>query len=482
MQSTNTTMGNLLKKLQHPIYQIIATTADELNVNVYAVGGVVRDIFLQRYSQDIDIVVVGSGIELATAVAKKISPKLEVNIFKNFGTAQFIYEGANVEFVGARRESYSENSRKPVVEDGTLEDDLNRRDFTINAMAIGLNGDKIGELIDPFDGIKDLERKIIKTPLAPDITFSDDPLRMMRAIRFASQLQFKIATETFEAIQRNAKRLEIVSAERIIEEFNKILLSPKPSQGILLLDEAHLLEQFLPQLIDLKGIDYVDGKGHKDNFLHTLEVVDKIALVQNNLWLIWAALLHDIAKPVTKKFDPQLGWTFHGHDAVGAKMVHSIFKKLRMPTNEKLKYVKKMVALHLRPIALVEDKITDSAVRRLLFEAGEDIEDLMLLCEADVTSKNPIKIRQCLNNFAIVRKKLKEIEEKDQIRNWQPPIDGKIIMETFQLNPSATVGIIKTAIREAILDGEIGNNYEEAYEFMLKEGEKLGLKAKNTQN
>lgn len=470
-------MKNLLKKLQHPIYQIVTDTADELGVFVFAIGGVVRDLLLQRPSKDIDILVVGSGIELATAVAKKISPTLSINIYKNFGTAQFFYEDANIEFVGARKESYQQDSRKPRVEDGTLIDDQNRRDFTVNAMAIALNGADKGKLIDPFHGIDDLAKKIIRTPLAPDITFSDDPLRMMRAIRFASQLNFTIAPTTLEAISRNANRLEIISQERIVEEFNKILCSPKPSVGIHLLDKTGLLVQFLPQLLALKGVDYIEGKGHKDNFLHTLEVVDKIALVSANLWLIWAALLHDIAKPITKKYDSVHGWTFHGHEAVGARMVTAIFKNLRMPTNEKMKYVKKMVALHLRPIALVEEEITDSAVRRLLFEAGDDIDDLMLLCEADVTSKNPAKIKRCLNNFANVRIKLKEIEEKDRLRNWQPPIDGEIIMKTFQLKPSKPVGIIKMAIREAILEGIIPNSYEEAYRFMLQEGEKLGLTA-----
>ncbi len=468
-------MNNLLNKLQHPIYQLIISTADELGVSVYAIGGVVRDLILNRLSMDIDILVIGSGTEFAMAVAEKISQKPSVNVYKTFGTAQFVYDNANIEFVGARKESYQQDSRKPIVEDGTLEDDQNRRDFTINAMAIALNGDDKGKLIDPFNGISDLGKKIIRTPLDPDITFSDDPLRMMRAIRFASQLHFKIDPLTFASIARNASRLEIISRERIVEEFNKILLSPKPSEGIRLLDKSGLLIQFLPQLLALKGVDYIDGKGHKDNYFHTLEVVDKIAMVSSNLWLIWAALLHDIAKPVTKKYDAAHGWTFHGHEAVGSRMVTSIFKSLRMPTNEKMKYVKKMVALHLRPIALVEDEITDSAVRRLLFEAGDHIDDLMLLCEADVTSKNPAKIKRCLNNFANVRKKLKEIEEKDRIRNWQPPIDGEIIMETFQIKPSKPVGIIKTAIREAILEGIIPNDYDAAYQFMLKEGERLGL-------
>ncbi len=469
-------INNDIKKLKHPIYQIVGDVADELGVESFAVGGVVRDIFLNRNAKDIDIVVLGSGIELAKATAKKISPNIEVHVYRNFGTAQFNYQDAVIEFVGARKESYQHDSRKPVVEDGTLEDDLSRRDFTINALAIVLNGERKGMLIDLFNGVEDIENKIIKTPLNPDITFSDDPLRMMRAVRFASQLNFQIAPVTFKAIQDHARRLEIISKERIIEEFNKILLSPKPSKGILLLEEAGLLKQFLPQLLLLRGVDYMDGHGHKDNYLHTLEVVDKIAMVSNNLWLLWGALLHDIAKPATKRYDSQLGWTFHGHEFLGSKMVRRIFRDLKMPNNEKMRYVEKLVGLHLRPIALVEDHITDSAVRRLLFDAGDDIDDLMLLCEADITSKNQAKVQRFLQNFQKVREKLKEIEEKDKIRNWQPPISGELIMQTFNLPPSKPVGIIKTAIREAILDGVIENNYEAAYQLMLEEGEKLNLK------
>jgi len=468
-------MKALLKSLQHPIYEIVEKVSDNLGLTSYAVGGVIRDIILNRDSKDIDIVVIGSGIELAKAVAKEISPKLQVNVFKNFGTAQFNYMGAEIEFVGARRESYSSDSRKPVVENGTLQDDQNRRDFTINTLAVLLNGPDKGKLIDSFGGVKDIEKKLIKTPLDPDITFSDDPLRMMRAVRFASQLGFTIAEETVDSIKKNRERLQIISKERIVEEFNKILLSPKPSLGIKLLDETGLLSQFLPQLIALKGVDYIDGRGHKDNYFHTLEVVDKIGMVSGNLWLLWAALLHDIAKPLTKKYDPQTGWTFHGHEFIGSKMVGSIFHDLKLPNNEKYKYVKKLVSLHLRPIALVEDVITDSAIRRLLFEAGDDVDDLMLLCEADVTSKNPQTIRQCLANFAKVRQKLVEIEEKDKLRNWQPPVDGTLIMETFGIPPSYEVGVIKTAIREAILDGQIENNFEAAYQLMIEEGEKLGL-------
>lgn len=464
-----------MKQLTHPVYEIASQVADELGISAYAVGGVVRDLFLNRRSKDIDIVVVGSGIAFAQAVAKAISPHIEVSVFKNFGTARFRYENTEVEFVGARKESYRADSRKPAVEDGTLQDDLNRRDFTVNALAIPLNGQEKGQVIDCFGGLQDMNDKLIRTPLDPDITFSDDPLRMMRAVRFASQLGFSIVPETFEAIQRNAARLEIISKERIVDEFNKILLSPQPSWGINLLKDAGLLQYFLPELLNLQGVEVVNGRGHKDNYLHTLEVVDKIARVSNNLWLIWAALLHDIAKPVTKRYDEKIGWTFHSHEFIGSKMVGRIFNRLKMPANEKLKYVQKLVLLHLRPIALVEDIITDSAVRRLLFDAGDDIDDLMMLCEADVTSKNPEKVKRFMANFAKVRKKLEDIEEKDRLRNWQPPIDGVEIMDTFGLGPSREVGIIKTAIREAILDGIIGNNHDEAYQLMLTEAAKLGL-------
>ena len=464
-----------MKQLTHPVYEIASQVADELGLSAYAVGGVVRDLVMNRKSKDIDIVVVGSGIAFARAVAKAISPHIEVSVFKNFGTARFRYENTEVEFVGARKESYSADSRKPAVEDGTLQDDLNRRDFTVNALAIPLNGPGKGEIIDCFGGLRDIEAKLIRTPLDPDVTFSDDPLRMMRAVRFASQLGFTIVPEIFEAIQRNAARLEIISKERIMDEFNKILLSPQPSRGINMLKDAGLLQYFLPELLSLQGVEVINGRGHKDNYLHTLEVVDKIARVSNNLWLIWAAMLHDIAKPVTKRYDEKVGWTFHSHEFIGSKMVGKIFNRLKMPANEKLKYVQKLVLLHLRPIALVEDIITDSAVRRLLFDAGDDIDDLMLLCEADVTSKNPEKVKRFMANFAKVRKKLEDIEEKDRLRNWQPPVDGLEIMETFGIGPSREVGVIKTAIREAILDGIIANNHEEAYQLMLTEAAKLGL-------
>ena len=467
-----------LKKLKHPVYQIVGEVAEKLGLVAYAVGGVVRDIFLNRSSKDIDIVVVGSGIELAKAVAQHISPKLHVSIYKNFGTAQFTYDDTIVEFVGARKESYSHDSRKPHVEDGTLEDDQNRRDFTINALAVALNGPQKGQIIDSFGGIEDIHNKLIRTPLDPDITFSDDPLRMLRAIRFASQLNFTIVEETYEAIVRNAYRLEIISRERITEEMNKILLSPQPSIGIKLLEQTGLLAQFLPELLALKGIDVVNGQKHKDNYLHTLEVVDKIAAVSNNLFLVWAALLHDIAKPRTKRFDEKVGWTFHGHEFVGSKMIPAIFQKMKLPSNEKMKYVQKLVALHLRPQALVDECITDSAVRRLLFEAGDDIDDLMLLCNADITSKNEAKVARIRSNFELVKKKLVEVEAKDAIRNFKNPITGEYVMEVYGLPPCREIGILKEMVKEAILEGEIGNNFEEADAYMRAHAPALGLVSK----
>ena len=466
-------------QLTHPIYAYVRRAADELGYDAYVVGGVVRDLIMRRHNTDIDIVTVGSGIELATRTAALISPDLHVNVYRNFGTAQFRFESSDIEFVGARRESYDRNSRKPVVEDGTLEDDQLRRDFTINAMAISLNGDTPYTLVDPFNGLQDIADKIIRTPCDPDRTFSDDPLRMMRAIRFATQLNFTILPETFEAIQRNAERLDIISQERIMDEFNKILHCIRPSKGIRLLDESGLLERFLPEVTALKGVQNINGKGHKDNYLHTLEVVDNVAMSSTNVWLVWAALLHDIAKPVTKRFDPQHGWTFHGHEVVGAKMAAKIFHRLKLPVNERLKYIQKLINLHLRPISLVEDNITDSAVRRLLFEAGDDIDDLMMLCEADITSKNSDKIKRYHRNFEIVRQKLIEIEEKDRLRNWRPPIDGEDIMAAFNLTPSRTVGNIKDEVCNAILDGEIENTREAACQRMMEAGIRMGLTPAN---
>ena len=462
------------------IYHIIGDAADRLGVKAYAVGGVVRDHFLQRPCTDIDVVCLGSGIELARAVAASISPNIEVAVFKNFGTASFTYHHEEVawqiEFVGARRESYRRDSRKPIVEDGTLEDDQNRRDFTINAMAISLNADTYGELLDPFGGIRDLDQGIIRTPLDPDITFSDDPLRMMRAIRFASQLGFHIQEETFEAIGRNAERIRIVSAERITTELNKIILSPTPSVGFKLLQKSGLMAIIFPEFSQLKGVDTVGSHGHKDNFYHTLEVLDHVAAKSDDLWLRWAAVLHDIGKPATKRYDERLGWTFHGHEVRGSKMVKRIFSRLRLPLDNKMKYVEKLVLLHLRPIILAEDEVTDSAVRRLLFDAGDDIDDLMLLCQADITSKNEEKIRRYIRNFELVKQKLVELEEKDRIRNFQPPVSGEDIMTTFGIGPCREIGTIKDAIKDAILDGVIPNDRAAAWQMMLDQAAKLGLK------
>lgn len=462
--------------LQHPIFKIISETADQLNQETYVIGGYVRDLILNRPSPDIDVVTVGSGIKLAELVARKLGPSIQVNVFKTYGTAMLKYQSMEVEFVGARKESYNEDSRNPIVEDGTLEEDQNRRDFTINALAICLNSNRFGELVDPFGGIQDIENKILRTPLEPGITFSDDPLRMMRAIRFATQLGFTIEDKTLAAIGKNKNRINIITKERIGEELNKIILSSKPSIGFKLLDKTGLLKLIFPELHRMKGREEVNGIGHKDNFYHTLEVLDRIAPNTNNLWLRWSALLHDIAKPATKKYSPQLGWTFHSHNFVGAKMVPSLFKKMKFPLNEKMKYVQKIVELHMRPIVLSEEEVTDSAIRRLLFEAGDDIDDLMTLCEADITSKNPEKVRKYYSNFQLVRQKLKDLEERDHIRNFQPPVTGETIMEVYGLSPCREVGLIKNAIKDAILDGVISNDKDQAYQFMLKIAGEMGLK------
>lgn len=464
------------KHFSGKIFDIISETADEMQVECYAIGGYVRDIFLYRPSKDIDVVTVGKGIDLAKAVANKLGKQAKLSVFQNFGTAQIKYKHTEIEFVGARRESYERGSRKPFVEDGTLEDDQNRRDFTINALAICLNKSRYGELLDPFGGLDDLDHCIIRTPLDPDITFSDDPLRMMRGIRFSSQLGFDIYPDTFDAIARNKDRIEIISKERIIDELNKIVLSPRPSVGFLLLDKTGLLELIFPELVALKGAETKDGIGHKDNFYHTLMVLDNIALKTENLWLRWSAILHDIAKPATKRWDKRLGWTFHNHNFIGEKMIPGIFRRMKLPLNEKMKYVQKMVGLHMRPVTLVEDVVTDSAVRRLLCEAGDDIEDLMTLCEADITSKNKNKVERFLRNFELVRQKLKDIEEKDHVRNFQPPIDGQEIMDMFGLTPCAEVGRLKSSIKDAILDGVIPNEYDAAYTYLLQKAESIGLK------
>jgi len=467
---------NLKKAVSLPVFEYIAQAAKSLELETYVIGGYVRDFLLERDKpKDIDVVAVGSGIDLANKVAELLPYNPKVQIFKTYGTAMLKFKDLEIEFVGARKESYVAHSRNPLVDKGTLKDDQNRRDFTINAMAISMNEADYGSLLDPFEGIADLQNKVIRTPLDPDITFSDDPLRMMRAIRFSSQLAFEIEAESLSSISKNAKRLQIISQERVVDELNKILLSDKPSIGLRLLYETGLLMYILPELSDLQGVEQIKGQKHKDNFFHTLQVVDNISLKTDNLWLRWAALLHDIGKAPTKKFDKKIGWTFHGHEFVGSKMVKRIFKRLKMPLNEKMKYVEKIVMMSSRPVILAEN-VTDSAVRRLIFDAGDDLDDLMTHCEADITTKNIAKEKQYLNNFKLVRQKIKEVEERDHVRNFQPPISGELIMETFNLKPCRQIGMIKDAIKEAILEGEISNDYEEAYEFMLKKASSMGLK------
>jgi len=473
---SNAMPKNLKQAISNPIFSVLTQASEELQVESYVIGGFVRDFLLNRgTAKDIDVVAVGSGIELAQKVAALLPNKPNVSVFKNFGTAMLKHGDIELEFVGARKESYHRDSRKPVVEDGTLQDDQNRRDFTINALAISLNKQNFGELLDPFDGVIDLKSKIIRTPLDPDITYSDDPLRMMRAVRFATQLEFRIEDASFASITENKERIKIISKERIVDELHKILASKKPSIGFALLHKTELLPYILPELTALQGIEEIEGQKHKDNFWHTLEVVDNIAKTTDNLWLRWAALLHDIGKAPTKKFHKRIGWTFHGHEFVGSKMVYKLFKRLRMPLNDKMKFVQKMVRMSSRPIVLAEDYATDSAVRRLVFDAGDNVEDLMTLCEADITTKNAKKQRKYLNNFKLVRQKIIEVEERDQVRNFQPPVSGEEIMKTFKIKPSKEIGIIKDAIKEAILEGEIPNEYNAAKEFMLKKGKEIGL-------
>ena len=469
-------MHNYKGALRNKIFDVISKAAADLQVESYVIGGFVRDLLLERGEpKDVDVVAVGSGIELAQKVSQLLPRKPKVQVFKNYGTAMLRAFDMEIEFVGARKESYSEESRNPEVESGSLEDDQNRRDFTINAMAISLNEASFGQLLDPFNGLEDLKHKIIRTPLDADITYSDDPLRMLRAIRFASQLDFRIEKHSLEAITKNKDRIRIISRERVVDELNKILLSPKPSIGFALLHKTGLLHILIPELTALEGIDEIEGQRHKDNFWHTLEVVDNISENTEDLWLRWAALLHDIGKAPTKRFDQQIGWTFHGHEFVGSKMVYKLFKRLRMPLNEKMKFVQKMVLMSSRPIVLAQEEVTDSAVRRLVFDSGEKIEDLMTLCEADITTKNPRRYKKYHNNFQIVRQKIKEVEERDHVRNFQPPVSGEEIMETFGIKPSKEIGIIKDAIKEAILEGEIPNEYEAAREYMLQKGKEIGL-------
>jgi tRNA nucleotidyltransferase/poly(A) polymerase len=466
---------NLSQHLKHPVFKVTSQICAENQLQAFVIGGFVRDLILERPSKDIDIVVVGNGLDLAQKCADKLRVK-KVSFFKNFGTAQFIYKDLDIEFVGARKESYSRDSRKPIVEDGTIQDDQLRRDFTINALAISLSPENFGEVIDPFNGLADIENKVLKTPQDAAKTYSDDPLRMMRAIRFASQLNFKIENSSLQAILENSHRLEIISKERIMDELNKIILSEEPSRGFKLLFSTKLLHQFFPEMVALQGIETINEKTHKDNFFHTLEVLDNIAKNTNNLWLRWAAIMHDIAKPPTKRFDARVGWTFHGHEDLGARMVPKIFKNLKLPLDHKMKYVQKLVRLHLRPISLVKGNVTDSAIRRLLVEAGDDIDDLMTLCNADITSKNEFKVVKFRKNFELVAQKLKEVEEKDKLRNFQPPITGEIIMETFGLAPCAEIGILKTQIKDAILEGTIQNDFDEAFAYLLILAEKMGLK------
>lgn len=465
----------LRERLDTPIFRKISEAADELGMECYVVGGYVRDIFLERPSKDIDVVVVGKGITMARAFAKRLGRGARLAVYANFGTAQVKYREHEIEFVGARRESYTHDSRNPIVEDGTLEDDQNRRDFTINALAICLNAPRFGELVDPFAGVMDLEDRIIRTPLEPGITFSDDPLRMLRCVRFATQLNFYIEDETFEALCKNKERIKIISRERINEELNKILLSPIPSKGFIELDRCGLLELIFPQLTAMQGVEVKNGYGHKEMFYHTLEVVDNVARVSDNLWLRWAALLHDIGKPRTKRWDPIQKWTFHNHNAVGERMVKRIFQEFKMPLNEKMRYVAKLVGMHMRPIAIADNEVTDSAVRRLLFDAGDDIDDLMMLCEADITSKNEVRKKQFLNNFRMVREKLKDLEERDRIRNFQPPVNGEEIMRLFNLPPCDTIGRLKSNVKDAILDGVIPNEHDAALQYIIECAAKLGI-------